>query len=72
MTVACSLPCGPRLSGNREYKWKLVRPSEERIAHLTTQLNWRLNESANGEAFYLLGTAAYHTGSVQYVENALP
>lgn len=41
--------------GNREYKWKLVRPSAERIAHLTTQMNWRLNESPHGEAVYMLG-----------------
>lgn len=41
--------------GNREYKWKLVHPSPERLTHLTTQLNWRLNESGRGEAVYLLG-----------------
>ena len=26
--------------GNTEYKYKLVDPTEERIQHLTTQLNW--------------------------------
>ena len=29
--------------------------TQERLTHLTTQLNWRLNESTQGEAIYLLG-----------------
>lgn len=41
--------------GNREYKLKLLRPSAARLTHLATQLHWRLNESARGEAVYLLG-----------------
>ncbi len=41
--------------GNREHKFKLVQITHERLTHLTTQLNWRLNESTQGEAVYLLG-----------------
>ena len=41
--------------GNREYKLKLIRTSPARLTHLATQLHWRLNESARGEAVYLLG-----------------
>lgn len=41
--------------GNREHKWKLLRPSAARLTHLATQLHWRLNESPRGEALYLLG-----------------
>lgn len=41
--------------GNIEHKLHLSRPSEERLLHLTTQLNWRLNESPQGVAFYLIG-----------------
>ncbi|MDK2384859.1 MAG: hypothetical protein QI199_08685, partial [Candidatus Korarchaeota archaeon] len=46
---------GPeREEGNQEYKLKLDPQSEERIAKLVTQLNYRLNEGG-GEAFYELG-----------------
>ena len=46
---------GPeREDGNQEYKLKLDPQSEERIAKLITQLNYRLNEGG-GEAFYELG-----------------
>lgn len=41
--------------GNCEHKLKLLRPSPARLTHLATQLHWRLNESARGEAMYLLG-----------------
>ena len=41
--------------GNIEHKWRLVNTSAERLTHLTTQLHWRLNESSQGEALYLLG-----------------
>ncbi len=46
--------------GNTEYKWRLIGVTDERITHLTTQMNWRLYESlAEGgdieEAFYRLG-----------------
>lgn len=60
------VPQGGRFSqeleeGNIEYKWKLVNTSEERLVHLTTQLNWRLNESETGEAIYLIGACYIHT-----------
>ncbi|OQS00061.1 GTP-binding protein [Thraustotheca clavata] len=42
--------------GNVEYKVQLLRPSRERLQHLVTQLNWRLNEG-RGEAYYELGVA---------------
>jgi len=41
-------------SGNVEYKLKLVRPSESRLEHLTTQMKWRIAEGG-GEAIYELG-----------------
>ena len=34
------IPAEPQ-EGNIEYKLMLVGPSEERLAHLTTQLAWR-------------------------------
>jgi len=40
--------------GNVEYKFMLVDPTEERLQHLVTQMQWRLNEG-NGEAFYAIG-----------------
>ncbi|MCD6348008.1 MAG: elongation factor 1-alpha [Candidatus Korarchaeota archaeon] len=43
-----------REEGNQEYKLKLDPKSEERVAQLATQLNYRLNEGG-GEAFYELG-----------------
>jgi hypothetical protein len=50
--------------GNVEYKWKLVNTTQERLVHLTTQLNWRLNESESGEAIYLIGTC-FHRAQPQ-------
>jgi len=43
-----------REHGNVEYKWKLVGKTPERLQHLVTQLNFRLNEGA-GEAVYEVG-----------------
>ncbi len=40
--------------GNVEYKWKLVRPTEERLQQLITQLHFRLGEGGN-EAIYEIG-----------------
>mmetsp|Transcript_28154 Transcript_28154/g.57670 ORF Transcript_28154/g.57670 Transcript_28154/m.57670 type:complete len:588 (+) Transcript_28154:145-1908(+) len=40
--------------GNIEYKLMLLDPTEERLNHLVTQMQWRLNEG-NGEAFYAIG-----------------
>jgi GTPase len=40
--------------GNVEHKWKLLAVSSDRLVHLTTQLNWRLNEG-RGNAIYMLG-----------------
>jgi len=46
--------------GNVEYKLKLVNVTPERLEHLVTQMNWRLNEGSRqsdgrGEAVYQLG-----------------
>jgi len=43
-------------SGNVEYKLKLVRPTEDRLIELATQMNYRLNEG-DGEAFYEIGVS---------------
>jgi len=43
-----------RYYGNREYKLKLVNPSEDRVIHLTTQMKFRIQEG-KGEAFYEIG-----------------
>jgi hypothetical protein len=40
--------------GSVEHKWKLLAVSSDRLVHLTTQLNWRLNEG-RGSATYMLG-----------------
>lgn len=40
--------------GNREYKLKLVRPTETRLMRLTTQMKFRIQEG-KGEAFYEIG-----------------
>ncbi len=40
--------------GKIEYKWKLINPNQDRIDHLTTQMNFRLREG-NGEAIYFIG-----------------
>ena len=40
--------------GNMEYKRSLVNPTKERLEHLTTQLNFRLNEGS-GESIYQIG-----------------
>ncbi|CAM9243893.1 unnamed protein product, partial [Sphacelaria rigidula] len=42
--------------GNVEYKLKLVDPPLDRLEHLVTQMNWRLNEG-KGECMYMLGYA---------------
>lgn len=47
------IPAEPQ-EGNIEYKLMLVGPSEERLAHLTTQLAWRIREG-QGEAIYAIG-----------------
>ena len=39
--------------GHVEYKLKLLSLSEERLEHLATQMNYRLNEKG-GEAVYVL------------------
>jgi GTPase len=40
--------------GNIEYKLKLVNPHPDRLEHLITQMNWRLQEG-QGEALYEIG-----------------
>ncbi|CAN0182816.1 unnamed protein product, partial [Laminaria digitata] len=40
--------------GNVEYKLKLVNPPLDRLEHLFTQMNWRLNEG-RGSCMYMLG-----------------
>jgi GTP-binding protein 1 len=40
--------------GKMEYKLKLVNPTEHRIQHLTTQMNYRMHEG-HGEAIYRIG-----------------
>ena len=40
--------------GSTEHKWRLDGVSGDRLVHLTTQLNWRLNEG-KGHAQYMLG-----------------
>ena len=40
--------------GNVEYKLQLVSVDNERIAHLVTQMHWRLGEG-NGSAIYQIG-----------------
>jgi GTPase len=40
--------------GCTEYKLKLVNPPEERVQHLITQMQFRINEGS-GEAFYKIG-----------------
>jgi len=40
--------------GSVEYKWSLVNPTDERLAHLVTQMKFRLTEG-NGECIYELG-----------------
>jgi hypothetical protein len=40
--------------GNIEYKLKLVNPTSDRVAHLTTQMKFRLQEG-HGEAKYEIG-----------------
>ena len=40
--------------GPVEYKWTLANANEERIHHLSTQMQWRLAEG-NGHALYRLG-----------------
>ncbi|KAG5182256.1 GTP binding protein 2 [Tribonema minus] len=48
-------PLGPEVEeGNIEYKLMLVAPPPERIVHLSTQMNWRLNEG-HGTAVYMIG-----------------
>merc|ERR1719411_2536736 len=48
-----SLPPEPQ-QGNVEYKLKLVNPTNQRMAHLVTQMKWRLREG-QGEAIYEIG-----------------
>ena len=40
--------------GNIEYKLKLVKPSDDRLDHLTTQMKFRIGEGS-GEAYYRIG-----------------
>jgi GTPase len=40
--------------GPVEYKWTLANATEDRIHHLSTQMQWRLSEG-NGHALYRLG-----------------
>lgn len=40
--------------GPVEYKWTLANANEDRIHHLSTQMQWRLSEG-NGHALYRLG-----------------
>jgi len=42
--------------GHVEYKLKLLSLSEERLEHLATQMNYRLNEKG-GEAVYVIGVS---------------
>ena len=42
--------------GNIEYKLKLISPSNDRLQHLITQLQWRLGEG-NGSALYEIGVS---------------
>jgi len=51
--VLTGLPPEPQ-EGNIEYKWKLVAPDSNRLQHLSTQMNWRLEEG-QGEALYRIG-----------------
>jgi len=51
--IECIMP--EKDTGNVEYKWKLVKKSQDRITHLTTQMNYRLTEGG-GEAFYMVHT----------------
>ncbi|CAM9693756.1 unnamed protein product [Scytosiphon promiscuus] len=46
--------CSEDDEGNVEYKLKLVNPPLDRLEHLFTQMNWRLNEG-RGECMYMLG-----------------
>lgn len=45
-----------RYYGNTEYKLMLKNKSDDRIARLSTQMKFRLQEG-NGEAFYVIGAA---------------
>jgi len=40
--------------GNIEYKLKLVKPTQDRIEHLATQMKFRVKEG-RGEAYYRIG-----------------
>ena len=40
--------------GNIEYKLKLIKPSEDRLSHLATQMKFRIGEGS-GEAYYRVG-----------------
>ena len=40
--------------GNIEYKLKLVKPTDDRLDHLTTQMKFRIGEGG-GEAYYRIG-----------------
>lgn len=40
--------------GNIEYKLKLIKPTDDRIDHLTTQMKFRILEGS-GEAYYRIG-----------------
>lgn len=40
--------------GNIEYKLKLVKPTEDRINHLATQMKFRIKEGS-GKAYYRVG-----------------
>jgi len=43
-------------NGNVEYKLKLINPSETRLEHLTTQMNFRMREG-KGSCTYFLGVS---------------
>ncbi|UJR16202.1 hypothetical protein I4U23_003112 [Adineta vaga] len=51
--VLTGLPPEPQ-EGHIEYKLKLIDPHPDRLEHLITQMNWRLQEG-QGEALYEIG-----------------
>lgn len=40
--------------GNTEYKLKLVKPTDDRLDHLATQMKFRIKEGF-GDAYYRIG-----------------
>jgi len=51
------LPPEPQ-TGNTEYKWKLMAPSDARLERLTTQMRWRLSEGG-GVAIYEVASRVF-------------